>query len=200
MTQRDLQGVAGPGSPCGIPEEAGEIERALAGDEAAFDTLVKRYECPVRSLLHRLTGHPEDAEDLAQDTFIRVYTHLGAFRGGSSLKTWIFKIATNLALDQMRRRHRRPIVRPLEQTDTGRLSGARGQTPLARLSSKERAEALTRALKALPFQQRAALLLKVQEGMNYEEIASVLETSANSIKSSIHLARRKLMTMVGELR
>jgi RNA polymerase sigma-70 factor (ECF subfamily) len=146
-----------------------------------------------------LTGNPEDAEDLAQETFIRVYTHLRAFRGGSSLKTWILKIATNLALDQMRRRHRRPLVRPLETMDTDRLSGAGGQTPLARLSSKERAKALTRALEGLPFQQRAALLLKVQQGMNYEEIAGVLETSANSIKSSIHLARRKLMTMVGEI-
>jgi RNA polymerase sigma-70 factor (ECF subfamily) len=160
---------------------------------------VKRFEYPVRSLLYRLVGNDEDAEDLAQETFIRVYLHLKRFRGGSSLKTWILKIAANLALDQMRQRQRRPVMKQLDPSETGRLSGAPGQTPPARLSAKERSDAVARALEGLPGQQRAALLLKIMHGMNYGEIAGILDTSASSIKSSIHLARKKLMALVADI-
>jgi RNA polymerase sigma-70 factor (ECF subfamily) len=194
-----LQGLPAPDSGPDALAEAGEVRRALAGDEAAFDALVKRYERPVRALLFRLSGSAEDAEDLAQETFIRVYTHLRTFRGGSGLKTWIFRIATNLALDQMRRRRRRPVMKPLESSGTVRMLGAYMQGPDAGLARRERADAVGHALNGLPHQQRAALLLKVMEGMNYEEIAGVLGTTAGSVKSSIHLARRKMMNVVGNL-
>ena len=164
-------------------------------DERAFDDLVKRHEGAVRGLLYRLLQHREDAEDLAQETFVRVYRGIGSFQGGASLRTWILKIATNLALDAQRKRSRSPSHVPL---DAGAYLAA-GERPEKRLDLEERSEAAAKALERLPFLQRAALIMKVTEGMKYEEIAKVLDTTARSVKSSIHVARRKLMESLGEV-
>jgi RNA polymerase sigma-70 factor (ECF subfamily) len=164
-------------------------------DERAFDDLVKRHGAAVRGLLYRLLQHWGDAEDLAQETFVRVYRKMGSFRGDASMRTWIFKIATNLALDAQRKRSRSPSHVSL---DAGTFL-ASGTAPDRRLDLEERSEAAAKALEQLPFQQRAALIMKVTEGMKYEEIARVLDTTARSVKSSVHLARRKLMDILGEV-
>ncbi len=173
------------------------VKRFLKGDERAFDLVVKRHEGTVRSIVYRLVGNADDAEDLSQETFIRVYGHLGEFKGRSSLKTWILRIATNLARDLLRRRRRKPPAVPLEEGDARNLAGAPGKSPLAELSLKEKAKAMASALEELPFKQRAALTMKVVADMNYGEIAKVLGTTRNSIKSNIHLARRRLAAVLG---
>ncbi len=173
-------------------------ERFLEGDEKSFDAIVLRYESLVRAILYRLAGNPEDAEDVAQETFLRVYSHLGGFRGEASLKTWILRIATNLARDLQRRRERRPPILPLEEPALKALPGSQGESPPARLSLKEKTRAVAAALDLLPFKQRAALTMKVIGDMSYEEIAAALDTTANSVKSSAHLARKRLLGMLGD--
>lgn len=163
-------------------------------DERAFDDLVKRHGGAVRGLLYRLLQQREDAEDLAQETFVKVYRSMASYRGDASMRTWILKIATNLALDAQRKRSRSPSHVSL---DAGKFLEA-GEAPGRRLDVEERSAAAARALEALPFLQRAALIMKVTEGMKYEEIAKVLDTTARSVKSSVHLARKKLMERLGE--
>jgi RNA polymerase sigma-70 factor (ECF subfamily) len=174
------------------------IARILKGDEEAFDILVKGYEGTVRSILYRLAGNAGDAEDLAQETFIKVYQHLPKFRGDSSLKTWILRIATNLTRDMLRKRSRRPTPIPLQSTDQESLPTASHERPDLQLSLKEKTQAAAAALEQLPFKQRACLLMKTIGDMTYREIAQVLGTSPNSAKANAHVARRRLIAMLGE--
>jgi RNA polymerase sigma-70 factor (ECF subfamily) len=168
------------------------VQRIRAGDERAFDTLVELYERPVRSLLCRLIRDGADAEDMAQETFLKVYTNLHQYQGAASLKTWIFRIATNLAMDWHRARQRAPKLVRLDDPARNRTAKESSAGPLDVAEVAEQQNALTEALHRLPLQQRAALVLKVTEGMKYEEIARVLDTTENSVKSSIHLARKKV--------
>lgn len=181
-----------------ITSDSELVKRFLEGDEKSFDAIVKRHEELVRAILYRLAGNPEDAEDMAQETFIRVYGHLGRFRGESSLKTWILRIATNLARDMLRKREKRPPILHLEDSSLDALPGSRGESPPARLSLKEKTRAIAAALDLLPFKQRAALTMKVIGDMSYEEIASALDTTPNSVKSSTHLARKRLLSSLGD--
>ena len=171
------------------PELVGHI---LRGDEEAFDLIVMRHQESVRLLLLRLLGNIEDAEEGAQETFLRVYRNLGDFRSDSSLKTWIMKIAVNLALDMQRQRSRRPKAVPMDDALAERVP-ARCDAPEARLLVEERKQVLARALERLPFKQRASLALKIDEGLGYEAIAGVLNTTPKAVKANVHLARKKLL-------
>ncbi len=199
MFPPDRQGVLNPRAARVSPPDWEAVARFLEGDEAGFDTIVKRHHRALRSLLYRLAGNTEDAEDLAQETFLRVSRHLDRFRGTSSLRTWILKIGTNLALDHLRRRAKRPEVALPDDRSARAPAGPRDADPKARAVSREQARRVAGVLETLPPVQRAALVLKVMEGMNYEEIAKVLETTANSVKSSIHLARKKMAALKDDL-
>lgn len=185
-------------SPGENPSDGDLVERFRRGHEAAFDELVRRHEGAVRALLNRLAGNEQDAEDMAQETFIRVYRNLERFQEKAALKTWIFRIAMNLFRDFRRRKARRPDPVPLAEPALQGLAGGGREAPLGRLTLGEKERAVIRALEGLPFQQRAALIMKVREGMRYEEIAAVLDTTPGSVKSSIHVARKKLMKDLGD--
>jgi RNA polymerase sigma-70 factor (ECF subfamily) len=154
--------------------------------------VVAIHEKPVRSLLFRLIRDEAEAEDMAQETFLKVYTNLHQYRGAASLKTWIFRIATNLAMDWHRSRGRAPDLIRLDDPARKRTPLDKTGGPLETAQLSERKSALSEALHRLPMTQRAALVLKVTEGMKYEEIARVLDTTENSVKSSIHVARKKV--------
>jgi RNA polymerase sigma-70 factor (ECF subfamily) len=173
------------------------VESFCEGREDAFDVIVKRHEATVRSVLYRVVGNADDAEDIAQETFMRVYENLNRFRGRASLKTWILRIAVNRARDLLRRRRRRPAAISLEKADPGRLMASSRHSPEAPLSLAEKARALAACIEQLPLKQRSALVMKVIGEMDYEEIAGVLGTTRNSVKSSVHAARRRLLAMLG---
>jgi RNA polymerase sigma-70 factor (ECF subfamily) len=188
-TGRENHGPARTGN--GVTDED-LVQRVRAGDEGAFDSVVALYEKPVRSLLYRLIRDDTDAEDMAQETFLKVYTNLHQYRGAASLKTWIFRIATNLAMDWHRSRGREPNLVRLDDPARERMALKKTEGPLERAQLSEQKSALNEALLRLPMTQRAALVLKVTEGMKYEEIARVLNTTEKSVKSSIHVARKKM--------
>ncbi len=174
------------------------IARFSKGEQDPFGLLVGRYEGVVRAVLYRLVGNVDDAEDLAQETFIRVHGHLGKFRGDASLKTWILRIASNLARDFHRKRKRRPATLPFDKTAMQGALTAPSAAPGERLSLQEKTCALATAIESLPYKQRAALVMKVIGDMDYGEIAAVLGSTRNSVKANAHLARRKLIALLGE--
>jgi RNA polymerase sigma-70 factor (ECF subfamily) len=171
------------------------IADARRGDRAAFGALVRRYQDRLYPTLLRLTGRPEDAHDLIQDTFLRAYQKLGRFHGDSSFYTWIYRIAVNLALSE--RRKRRPIVGLSVRDDLegGRLEPASDVSrtdPSLPLEQDERDALVQKALNGLSFESRAVVVMKDLDGLPYEEIAQTLQIPIGTVRSRLHRARMEL--------
>ena len=167
------------------------IEHLQAGDEQAYETLISRFQQPVYNLVLRLLNDPSDACDVAQEVFLKVFRNIGAFRGDSSLKTWIYRIAVHEAYNYRRwfTRHRRKEV-GLETGEEGLCNYGDvlpdpGRTPYELALNEERHKVLEAALQDLNPIFRSAVILRDMEDMSYEEIADVLEISLGTVKSRI---------------
>jgi RNA polymerase sigma-70 factor (ECF subfamily) len=165
----------------------------------AFEELVERYQHRLVAVMNHLVGNPEEAEDLAQEVFLRVYRARKKYRPRSKFSTWLFTIANNLALNSIRARQRKPVV-PLNTRDSGPL-GARpeeqlvpdpGTGPVGRVQKDELAERIRQALDKLNERQRVAVVLNKFEDMNYAEIAEVMGLTTKAVKSLLSRARTNL--------
>lgn len=171
--------------------------RVKRGDLAAFERLVERYQQPVLSLIYRSLPDVEEAEDLAQAVFVQVYKSAGRYQPTARFSTWLFTIARNLCLNELRRRSRHPAD-PLEPGEPGDDEPTRQypdrQTtgPVESLLRGELEQKVEEAIRALPENQRTALLLCQQDELSYEEIAEILGCSLSATKSVIHRARETL--------
>jgi RNA polymerase sigma-70 factor, ECF subfamily len=174
------------------------LEATREGDEAAFAEIVRRYRNQITNFVYRMTNDYEAAVDLAQETFLRVYRAADRYQTSYAFSTYIYRIATNLAISELRRRKRRRLV-SLSGFFNGR-DGASGEAteldppdncPLqdAALVDDERRGAVARAIATLPEKYRAPLVLRDVEGRSYEEIACILEMSEGTVKSRINRAR-----------
>jgi RNA polymerase sigma-70 factor (ECF subfamily) len=189
------------------PAEAGLIERLRARDLAAFEELVARFERPVYGLCFRLLGDAEEARDAAQETFLKVYRGLGGFRAQSGLKTWIYRIAINQAMNQQRwwrRRHRDETIsldltRGDSETAIGSTLADHTSSPEALAIQSESEGRIMRALGEIKQEYRIALLLREIEELSYEEIAVTLGISIGTVKSRIARGREELRRRVKDL-
>ena len=187
--------------------EARLISRLRARDLSAFEELVALFERPVYALCFRLLGDSEEARDAAQETFLKVYRGLGGFRGEAGLKTWIYRIAINQAMNQKRwwRRRRREetisldITRGQSDTTIGNLLPGHGSSPEAQAISSERERNIMRALGEIKEEYRIALMLREIEELSYEEIAQTLSISIGTVKSRIARGREELRRRVKDL-
>ena len=172
------------------------VERCRANDDAAFSEVVGRYKAKIYNYIYRMTGSSEDAEDLTQEVFIRMYTSIDSFRGQSSLNTWLFRIAGNLCIDRFRRSKNRPPAYSLDEPagDAAQTQEIADRTyePHRLLENVEMAEQIQQALSQLPEKLRATLLLHDIEGMPYEEIAQVVGCPLGTVKSRLFNARMHL--------
>jgi RNA polymerase sigma-70 factor (ECF subfamily) len=173
----------------GTLPDADVVRLAQQGREPAFRELVRRYERPVFSLVYRMVRDREVAEDLAQDTFVKVLNHIDRYSPEFKFSSWLFKIANNVAIDHLRRR----------RLDTVSIDGAPDATsaseqesPLEELASRELGSAIERAIGALRPQYRACIMLRHVEGRSYEEIAATLDLPLGTVKTYIHRARHEL--------
>jgi RNA polymerase sigma-70 factor, ECF subfamily len=184
--------------------EAGLVQRCAAGDERASEELVSQHQRIVVQLATNLLGDREEALDLAQEVFLRVFRTIHRFRGQSTLRTWIYRIAVNQARNRHRfwqRRHRADQV-SLDQhvaTYGDTLSGF-GPTPERVLAQKELASRLRGALDDLPFEQRTAIVLREIDGLSYEEIAFSLDLAVGTVKSRLTRARQTLRVSLRDAR
>ncbi len=175
------------------------LQGTLAGDHDAFAELVGRYRNQITSYIYRMTNDYDGAVDLAQETFLRVYRAAGRYQTTHAFSTYIYRIATNLAISELRKRKRRRVV-----SLTGLLASSDGQEtrdfdapderPLQDVSlvDSERRAVIKRAIATLPDKYRAPLVLRDVEGKSYDEIALILRTSEGTVKSRINRARNFL--------
>jgi RNA polymerase sigma-70 factor (ECF subfamily) len=172
----------------------------VRGDEpGAFEELVETYQQRLVAVMHHLVGNADEAEDLAQEVFLRVYRARRRYRPRSKFSTWFFTIANNLALNHLRSRKRKPVV-PLNPHDSGPLGPRpaeqlvtdRGGAPSQRLQQQELAAVVRRALDGLNERQRLAVVLNKYEDMNYAEIAEVMGLTTKAVKSLLNRARTNL--------
>lgn len=186
------------------PCEAALIDRLRAKELGAFEDLLSLYERPVYSLLFRLLGDQEDARDAAQETFLKVYRSLPSFRGDSGLKTWIYRIAINQAMNQQRwwRRRRREetvsldLSRGESDLTLGSSIPSRNASPEQTAIDNEREGRVMRALDQIKQEYRVALVLREIEEFSYEEIAEALSISIGTVKSRIARGREELRRRV----
>ena len=187
--------------------EARLISRLRAGDLAAFEELVAHFERPVFALCFRLLGDAEEARDAAQETFLKIYRGLSGFRGEAGLKTWIYRIAINQAMNQKRwwrRRHRDEtisldITRGQSEATLGSMLPGRGSSPEAEAISSEREHSIMHALGEIKEEYRIALMLREIEELSYEEIGETLSISIGTVKSRIARGREELRRRVKDL-
>lgn len=172
--------------------------RVQRGDLAAFEQLIERYKQPVANLIHRTLGDATEAEDLAQNVFVQVYRSAPRYKVTARFSTWLFTIARNLCLNEIRRRSRHP-TESMDQTRPGEEEHPARQFPDLRIESAPNAlmqtelhDKLAEALAELPENQRTALVLYQQEELSYEDIGRVLDCSLSATKSLIFRARETL--------
>ena len=177
-------------------QEAAVIRRVLDGDGNAFEALVAAYEKNVYNLALRMTGNAQDAEDMAQEAFVKAYTSLPGFRGDSKFSVWLYRIVSNVCLDFLRRQNRRPASSLSQEDEDGEESQMdipdESQSPEQLLERSLTQEAVQRGLQSLSAEQRQILLLREIQGLSYEEIAETLDLEAGTVKSRIFRARKKL--------
>ncbi|HXG66690.1 MAG TPA: sigma-70 family RNA polymerase sigma factor [Blastocatellia bacterium] len=187
--------------------EASLLARLRTCDWAAFEELVSHFERPVYALCLRLLGDAEEARDAAQETFLKVYKGLASFRGDSGLKTWIYRIAINQAMNQQRwwrRRHRDETVsldlsRGESEATLGHVLPDRCASPEQLAIAGERERRIMRALNEIKQEYRVALILREIEELSYEEIAETLTISIGTVKSRIARGREELRRRVKDL-
>jgi RNA polymerase sigma-70 factor, ECF subfamily len=181
---------------------------AKEGREPAFRELVRRYERPVFSLIFRMVRDRETAEDLAQDTFIKVLNNIDRYRPEFKLSSWLFKIANNVTIDHLRKRQLATVSldgSPHAQTAaeaqaTSLDVESRGESALEAIESRELGSAIERAIGKLRPEYRSCILLRHVEGRSYEEIAATLDLPLGTVKTYIHRARHELREALEDLR
>ena len=176
--------------------EAALIERCAVRDEGACAELVATHQRMVYSLSLHLLGDRDEALDLSQEVFLRVFRTISSFRGQSALRTWIYRIVVNQARNRQRwwrRRHRAEQVSLDEHlAQFGEMESKSDVLPDRQLASKETASRIWQALDRLPFDQRTALILREIDGLRYEEIAFSLGVAVGTVKSRLTRARQAL--------
>jgi RNA polymerase sigma-70 factor, ECF subfamily len=184
--------------------EAALIQRCAAGDEIAFAELVGEHQRMVVQLAINLLGDRDEALDLSQEVFLRVFRTIARFRGQSTLRTWIYRIAVNQARNRhrfWRRRHRADQVSLDAHVAThGDFRSGAEVGPDRVLAQKELAAKLQSALDGLPFDQRTAIVLREIDGLSYEEIAYSLGVAVGTVKSRLTRARQTLRLELREAR
>jgi RNA polymerase sigma-70 factor (ECF subfamily) len=176
------------------------LARVKAGDESSLATLVERFRRPLYGYLHRMLGDAAEAEDVFQETFLRVVKHLPRFEEGRRVKPWIYAIASNLVKNVYRSRKYREKTSIDQEADGEPLSrslAALGQAAPPELASQgERAQAVREAVERLSPVSRDALVLFYFQGLSYEEISQALEVPLGTVKSRIHNALSRLATLL----
>jgi RNA polymerase sigma-70 factor (ECF subfamily) len=172
------------------------VERHRCGDDAAFDEVYERFGEMVFNLALRLSGHREEAADLTQETFLRIYRHLGSFGGRSTLKTWVFRVAVNHCRDRLSRHQ--VATEPIEdgQDDWSSAFADPSRNPEELALAADDGRRVTSGLACLPQSFREAVVLRDLEGLSYEEIADVLGVRVGTVRSRIARGRDQLRALL----
>jgi RNA polymerase sigma-70 factor, ECF subfamily len=167
------------------------IDRVLGGDRSAFNHLVVKYRNRVMGIAMRMLGDRAEAEDVAQDIFVKVFRGLNGFQGGALFSTWLYRVSANSCINHRKRIHLRPAV----SADASVLelrSPDMASNPHVLLEEKQLKLLIEKAIQALPEEQRIVVILRDIEGLSYEAIAEALELELGTVRSRLHRGRMAL--------
>lgn len=186
-------------------DEKGLIEQCRNGDVAAFENLVLLYEKKVFNVAYRILGNKDDASEIAQEVFVKVFVSINQFKGKSSFSTWIYRITVNMCLDEIRKRKKASIIYINEgiSLDDGEVemqiaADAPGPDEMAELSELQRT--VTKAILLLSEEQRTVIILRDIQGLSYKEIAEIIKCPSGTVKSRVNRARAALKHILEELK
>lgn len=165
------------------------------GDVSAFEQLFNRHRKRVFNLVYRMMGNEEDAFDLTQEIFVRVYTKIHDFGFKSAFSTWLYRLALNMCTDELRKRAR-DMSTPVEPDSPTISQQVYNTNPEKQLMAKEYEKQIWKAINSLKEKDRSMIILRDLEGLSYEEIAKVLDCSVGRVKSRLHEARKKLKSIL----
>jgi len=177
------------------------IRRTRRGDRTAFQELVEKYQQRIYAVAYGLLGNRENALDAVQEAFIKAYKSLDSFRGRSGFYTWLYRIATNAAIDLGRKESRRGEVSFREELEPDEEKGEypvapASENPADALMRKELGEQIEDAIQKLPPEQRTTIVLREIEGLSYREIAKVMKCSQGTVMSRLHYGRKRLQQLL----
>jgi RNA polymerase sigma-70 factor (ECF subfamily) len=170
-----------------MSEDITLVRRTLAGDQDAFTALIEKYKDPVYNVAYRMLGNSTEAEDVAQESFVRAYTQLRTYKDTHRFSTWLLSIASHLSIDQLRRR--RFLALPLENVPFLEWIADLGAGPEQAAVQGETSDEMQKLLQQLPPKYRAVLVLRYWHDLSYEEIASALQLTPALVKARLHRAR-----------
>jgi RNA polymerase sigma-70 factor (ECF subfamily) len=172
------------------------VKRVQRGDKTAFDLLVRKYQHRIGAVIGRFVSDHAEAQDIAQESFIRAYRAIGNFRGDSQFYTWLYRIAVNTAKNHLVAMKRRPPTSDVEAEDAEHFSGAGRMhdhdTPEHELLREEIAREVSETVAALPAELRQAITLREMDGLSYEEIAETMDCPIGTVRSRIFRAREAI--------
>ena len=174
-------------------DDAGLVAQCLAGERAAFDTLVERHRRQVYQVCYRFVGNHEDASDLTQDAFLRAYRALHTFKGNAAFSTWLYRVAVNVCLNRVSAKapHTEPIEHR-EHEDVG------GESPDRGVLRQESAATVRAAIARLPKKQRATMILRMYHELPHDQIAAILGSSVGAVKANFFHALANLKKLLQE--
>jgi len=167
------------------------VESCQRGEREAFDRLVERYQRDIYRLCYRYVNNHEDANDMAQEAFLKAYKAIGRFRGDSSFSTWLYRIAVNTCLNFRAARKPEALELPEALTD-GKVAASE------RLENEERSARVREAVSRLPEKQRATLILKIYHDLTHEEVAGILGSTVGTVKANLFHALGNLRKQMAE--
>lgn len=185
------------------PDDATLVRRAKRGDLDAYDDLVRRYQERIYATIYHMTAHHEDANDLAQETFIKAYKALSSFKGDSGFFTWLYRIAVNRTLNHLKQRKTRNQLSLNDmdfnaEHDPAWVALVSEKTPHREASLHELQERLNIALQKLSEVHRMVVTLHDIQGLPHEEIARIMECNAGTVRSRLHYARQQLQAYLSD--
>lgn len=188
------------------PPEPGDgwalVERVRGGEDGAFDALMERYKRPVLNFVYRMIGDASEAEDVAQDVFVRAYRAMlkpGFRRTTAEFPTWLFQVARNAALDCLRRRRRHPAESLAVLDEGGESIASGGATAAEEAMARETGRRIAAAVARLPEDQRTALILSEYEDLPHDQIAAIMRCSRKSVEARLYRARQFLRGRLANL-
>lgn len=164
------------------------VARSIRGDADSFNELILRWERPIYALAYRTIGREEEARDVCQETFLRAFRALPAFRGQAKFSSWLYRIALNLCRDWLRRERRTPIVQAPDDTDIVELAAAAEPSESIEelVARHDLSRAVERVMATLPDEQRTAIVLKEYHGLTFQEIADLVGCPLSTVKTRLY--------------